>query len=190
MEFKVPVGISNHHVHLTKENYEYLFGKEIEKDRDVKQLGEYASTSFVNLIGPKGSISHVRVMGPLRNYNQVELSFSDAYTLGVNPPVRRSGNLENSESIIIEGENGKQIELTNACILAKTHIHMNTKDLEKYGVEDKELVEVSIDKERKGTILAEIKSGDHFVLELHVDRDEANAFLLESGEELVVHKIR
>ena len=183
MKYNVPVGISNHHVHLTEEIYRELFDSEIEKDRDILQGGEYASTSFVSLIGPKGVIEHVRVMGPLRNYNQVEISASDAFLLGVNPPVRQSGNLENAESITIEA-NGKTVELKNACILAENHIHMNEKDLEKYGVKNQEVVKVYINGLRKGVLYAHIKAGSRYVLEYHIDRDEANAFLLHNGEEL------
>ncbi len=187
MNFKVTVGISNRHVHLTKEVYEQLFSGEIEKDKDVKQTGEYASTSFVNLIGPKGKIEHVRVMGPLRDYNQVEIASSDAYLLGLHPPVRRSGNLKGSETVTVE-VNGVSIKLEESCILAKSHIHMNTFDLEKYGVKDTEIVKVLVDKERKGCFYAEIKAKENFVTEFHVDRDEANAFLLQNGEELTVEK--
>ena len=106
MEWKVPVGISNHHVHLTKETYEQLFHEKIEKLKDLKQTGEYASKQTVTIKGPKGEIEKVRILGPFRSYNQVEISNSDAFILGIKPPVRKSGDLENAEKITIIGENG------------------------------------------------------------------------------------
>ena len=87
---EIPVGISNRHVHLTKEDYNVLFGDiELVKERDLTQYGEFASTSYVNIITPKSKIDHVRVLGPIRSYTQVEISRTDAYTVGLNPPVRR-----------------------------------------------------------------------------------------------------
>ncbi len=188
MQFKVPVGISNHHVHLTKEVYEELFGKAIEKEKDILQGGEYASTSFVNLIGPHGKIEHVRVMGPYRKYNQVEISSSDAFLLGVNPPVCSSGVLNEAVDISIE-VNGIQKKLEKACILAENHIHMNLEDLKKYNVKNGERVKVSIRGKRWGDLYAHIKSSENYVLEFHIDRDEANAFLLHNGEELTVQTL-
>ncbi len=187
MNWKVPVGISNHHVHLTKETYEQLFCEKIEKLKDLKQTGEYASKQTVTIKGPKGEIEKVRILGPFRSYNQVEISNSDAFILGIKPPVRKSGDLENAEKITIIGENGS-IELQNSCIIAENHIHMDQKDLIKYQVEDNSLVKVLVEKTRKGCFFARIKASENGILEFHIDRDEANAFQIENEEELTVQK--
>lgn len=185
MNFKVNVGISNRHVHLTKEIYEQLFDKEIVRLKDLKQKGEFASDSFVTIKGPKGEISKVRVLGPFRNYNQVEVSKSDAFLLGIDPPVRKSGDLNNSSDITIISDKGK-VSLKSSCILAECHIHMNYEDLEKYNLVDNQLLEVVVDNDRKGILYARVKASSSGVLELHIDRDEANAFLLNNEEELTV----
>ncbi len=185
MTFKVPVGISNHHVHLTKEMYEKLFSTPCQKLKDLKQIGEFATDKTVTLVGPKGRIEKVRILAPFRNYNQVEILASDAHILGLNPPVRKSGDLENSETITLIGEDGS-VTLENACILAESHIHMNYDDLKVYGVSDDSLVRVKVDGKRKGEFYAHIKASENGFLEFHIDRDEANAFLLENNEELTV----
>ncbi len=183
MEYKVKIGVSNHHVHLTKETYEKLFDEPLEKDRDLSQIGEFASNRFVTLVNENNQIDHVRVVGPLRSYNQVEISKSEAVSLKINPPIRRSGDLKDASSITIVGPKGSVT--VNACVIAQRHIHMNFKDLEKYGVKDNQEVNVRIDNtERKGTLIANIKASDNGVLEMHIDRDEANAFLLSNQDEV------
>lgn len=187
MSFKVKTGISNRHVHLTEEVYYKLFDEELVNIRDLKQTGEFVSDKTVTIAGPKGTIEDVRILGPLRKYNQVEISHTDAFKLGVNPPVRRSGVLDNSETVTII-KNEKRIEVKNCCILAQAHIHMNFEDLKTYNVQDDEVVDVIIDKERKGIIKAHIKATEKGVLEFHIDRDEASAFLLNNEDELEVIK--
>lgn len=189
MDFLVPVGISNRHVHLTSEVYHELFDEEPNKILDLKQGGEFVTDKLVSIEGPNGRIDNVRVLGPMRKYNQVEISATDAYRLGLNPPVRRSGVLNDSESITVESSKRK-VFLANCCILAESHIHMNFEDLKKYGVEDNEVVDVIVDKQRKGIFKAHIKASSQGVLEFHVDRDEASAFLLENNELLEVCKNR
>lgn len=187
MKFKVKVGISNHHVHLTKETYEKLFQEEYEKLKDLKQTGEFATNKTISIEGPKGQIKNVRILGPFRNYNQVEISKSDAFILGLNPPVRKSGDLKDSETITLRSDKNT-ITLENSCILAENHIHMNYEDLKKYNVCDNEVVEVHMKGERKGILYAHVKASEKGVLEFHIDRDEANAFLLNNDEELEVTK--
>ena len=182
---KIKVSISNHHVHLTKEIYNKLFNKEMEKDFDVSQNNEYASTDYVTLKTSSGQIPHVRVMGPCRSYNQVEISASDAYVLGINPPVRKSGDLTNAESVYVMA-NGKEQLLPNCCILAQAHLHLNPSDAKKLNVVDNQMIDVVIDKERKGIIKAFVKVKDNGVMDLHLDRDEANAFLLKNGDEVEI----
>ena len=124
---KVNIGVSNRHVHLTQKVYNELFGDEITPDFFVHQKNEFASLHFVTLVGPKGKIEHVRVMGPCRDYNQVEIAKSDAILLGICPPVRDSGDLCGACDIIVEYK--KQVSLKECCILANTHLHMNLQEL-------------------------------------------------------------
>lgn len=187
MEYKVKVGISNKHVHLCKETYEKLFDEPLEKEKDLNQLGEFASKQFVELKTPFGQIKKVRIVGPLREYNQVELCPSDAFLLNINPPVRKSGDTNNSENINLIGPKG-EIALENVCIIAKRHVHINTKDLEKFHVKNNDFVRIQIDGPRSAILDAYIKASDNGFFEVHLDRDEANAFLLKNGEEVTLIK--
>ncbi len=182
---KVKIGISNRHVHLTKDVYEKLFSDDFKVDHFIKQEGEFVTDKVVCLKGPKGMIDNVKVLGPFRDYNQVEISQSDAYVLGLKPPVRKSGDLKGASDIILLA-NDKEVFLEEACILAKAHIHMNKEVALKYNVLDDQMVNVYFDKERSGMIHAFVKIKDNGVLELHVDRDEANCFLLSNGDEVEV----
>lgn len=181
---KVKVGVSARHLHICQEDLEYLFGSgyELKEERPLTQTGEYASTAKVTLKGEKGIIENVRILGPVRKYTQVEISKTDAYKLGLNPPVRNSGDLENSSPITI-CYNGKELRKESNCIIAARHIHMSTKDLFKLGFENNEIVKVKIGGE-KGGILDNVyvKAGDKYVLELHLDTDDANAHLINSGD--------
>ena len=188
MSFFVPVGISNHHVHLTQEVYEQLFDDDMVSVKPLKQRGEFASNLFVTLETEKGIIEDVRVLGPIRAYSQVEISSTDAYRLGLNPPVRKSGVLTEAVGITLKTNKGS-VYLPHACILAENHIHMSMEDLKTYNVLDNEVVKVQIDKERKGTFYAHIKASQNGVLEFHVDRDEGSAFLLSNGDVLEVNKL-
>lgn len=185
MEFQVKVGVSNRHVHLTREVYDMLFDEEPMKIADLHQTGEFVTNQVVRVEGKQGMIENVKVLGPFRTYNQVEISSSDAYKLGVCPPVRRSGDLEDSETVVLSTKKGK-VTLKNSCILAQCHIHMNKEDLDTYHVKDKQVVDVIIEGKRPGIMKAHIKVSDHGVLEFHVDRDEASAFCLENGQSLRV----
>lgn len=188
-KMKIKVGVSNRHVHLTKEVYFGLFGKsELEKSRDLDQPGQFASTSYVTIKKGDRQIEKVRVLGPFRNYNQVEISRTDAYKLKVNPPVRDSGDLEGSESITLIGPNGS-VDLSSGLILAKRHIHITPEDMHKYGFEGMKKVAVLI-KGEKGGIIDNVyfKVLDVASLALHLDTDEGNAFNLKTGDEVVLIK--
>ncbi len=185
MEYKIKVGISNHHVHLTKETYDLLFNEPLEKIKPLHQLGEFASNQFVTLKTEKNKIENVRIVGPFRTYNQVEILKSDAYLLGLNPPVRKSGDIKNSENITLVGPKG-EIYLENVCIISERHVHINSKEQEKYQVSDEQMVQVEVPGDRSALIDAHIKISDTGYYELHLDRDEANAFLLQDGDELTL----
>lgn len=178
---KVNIGISNRHVHLNKEHVAILFESELTKLRDLVQLGQYACNEVVTIKTSKGEINNVRVLGPVRNYTQVEISKTDAYKLGLNPPVRTSGDLKGSESITIIGPKG-EVTIEEGCIIANRHIHMNQETAHELGYINDQRVSVKIDT-IKGGILenVHIKITDDGVLEMHIDTDDANAFLVEKG---------
>jgi putative phosphotransacetylase len=181
----VRVGVSNRHVHLNEETYNKLFSASLEKVRDLSQLGEFVSDKMVSIKTDKGIIENVRVLGPLRSYNQVEISRTDAYKLGLNPPVRRSGVLSDSETVEIIGEAGS-VGVKNCCILAERHIHMNSEVASNLGVVDGELVRVIVPGDKACILFAHIKVSDNGVYELHIDFDDANSCGLKNGDEVEI----
>ena len=177
------IAISNRHIHLTKEIYEKLFDEPLSMKKPISQIGEFASNQTLTIKGPKGMIEKVRVMGPHRDYNQVEVSKSDAYILGLEPPVRESGDLEDSETItLITPKN--EITLENVCILAERHVHMNDKMAEELGLKNDDLVKLIINNDKGGEMEAFVKIKSNGFFEIHIDRDDANAFLLKTGDEV------
>ena len=182
---KINVGVSARHVHLTSEDLKILFGEnyELTKKVDLSQPGQYACNEQVTLIGMKGSIQRVRILGPERKQTQVEISKTDSFLLGINPPVRNSGDLSDAAEITIMGPNGKITK--NAAIIASRHIHATQKDAKKYGFEGKEFVSLKVNGE-KGGILKNVyvRIDDNFSYEAHLDTDDANAFLLKQGQEV------
>jgi len=183
---KVPVGVSNRHLHLSQEHLDILFGPgyQLRKLKDLKQYGQYAAEETVTLIGPKGKISNVRILGPLRKQSQVEVSRTDSYLLGIDPPIRDSGDLANSASLIIEGPRG-QVHLEEGVILAFRHIHFSLEDAKRFGVHDKQMVAVETGGTRS-LILENVLCRVHkdYRLEFHIDTDEANAAGLTTGMEV------
>ena len=182
------IAISNRHVHLTKEIYDKLFDEPISIKKPIGQIGEFASNQTLTIKGPKGTIERVRVMGPNRDYNQVEVSRSDAYVLGINPPVRESGDLEDSETITLITEKNA-ITLNNVCIQAERHIHMNEKKAEELGLKNDDLVKLIINNDKGGEMEAFVKIKSNGFYEIHIDYDDANAFLLKTGDEVEIKKI-
>lgn len=185
MKKKIKVGISNHHVHLTEKIYNLLFFTPMTKRNDLHQIGEFASNQVVTLKTEKAEIKNVRVLGPFRKYNQVEISRTDAKVLGINPPVRRSGNLTNSESITLIGEKGSII-LENCCIIAERHVHMNFSDAQKFCVKDGDTVKILVGGDKSCILFAKIKVSDNGFYELHLDFDDANAANLNNGDEVEI----
>lgn len=181
---KVTVGVSNRHVHLKKEDLQILFGDgyQLDKKKDLSQPGQFASTATVTLKTDKSIIENVRVLGPIRSYTQVEISRTDAYKLGLNPPVRNSGDLKDSESIILIGPKG-EVSLTEGCIIATRHIHILPEQINQYNLEGKEKVSVRLNGEKGGIIdNVYLKPSDNTFLELHLDTDDANAHLIKNGD--------
>ena len=173
----VPIGVSNHHVHLTEEDFQKLFpGQKIEMLKKLRQHADFAAKQTVDLIGPKGTIKHVRLMGPYRSHSQVEIARSENFTLGIDAPIRMSGDLDGTPSIKVRSPYA-EIEVQGV-IVDKRHIHMSLEDAKRFGVKlgDPMQVEVDGDGGRK-TIFDDVVASprEDFVLEMHIDTDEANA---------------
>ena len=180
---KVKIGVSARHVHLTKDDFKKLFGyDELTWLKDLTQPNEFASKETVSIITEKGRINNVRILGPFRDYTQVEISKTDAYSLKINPPIRKSGDLVSSEIVTMEHD-GNTIT-KECCIIATRHIHINTKDLKRYNLENGEVVKLRLDG-IKGGILNNvfIKASDNYTLEAHIDLDDANAHFINDKEE-------
>ncbi len=175
--FKVTIEGSGRHVHVTREHLDALFGEgfQLENKKFLSQPGEFASNSKVDLIGPKGTIKGVSILGPCRKATQVELSFSDVRILGINPPIRESGDVAGSAPITIVGPNGT-LELSEGAIIAKRHLHMTEADGEKYGIKDKEIVQIRVEGQR-ALIFDEVvaRVGPKYATYAHLDYDEINA---------------
>ena len=171
------VETSARHVHLTREAVDTLFGKghALTNKKDLSQPGQFACEEKVTVIGPKGALK-ASILGPERKANQVELSLTDARTIGLaGVPVRESGDIDGSIGCVIEGPCGK-IEISEGVIAAKRHIHMTPEDAEKLGVSDKEIVSVKLDTERALTFSnVVVRVNKNFALAMHIDTDEANA---------------
>ena len=180
----INVGVSNHHVHLNVNDMELLFGPgyQLKHLKDLTQLGQYACCEKVTLKTLKATIEGVRVLGPVRPYTQVEISKTDAYALGLNPPVRDSGDLVDSSPIKIIGPYGS-VNLNYGCIIANRHIHLNKQDLNRLGLNVDDIVQVKLDGPKGGIIdNVCLKVDDSYTFELHLDTDDANAHLLKQGD--------
>lgn len=187
----IPVGVSNRHIHLTKEDLETLYGEgyELTPLKDLSQPGQYACKELLTLIGPSlRPIENVRVLGPLRSKTQVEISATDSYLLKVKPPVRESGNIKGSAGIRIIGPKGV-VELDEGCIVANRHIHMSPKDAERFNVKDGDKVTVDVvGKRRTRWYDVQIRVSPDFNLEMHVDTDDANAAGIGNGSKVIIVK--
>jgi len=176
--FSIPVEISNHHVHLTRDSLDILYGEgyELTKLRDLSQPGEFASNEIVNLVGANMKvIEKVRILGPIREYTQAELSITDGYFLGLDLPTRISGNIEGSPTIIFIGPKGI-LTLSEGAIRAARHIHMTPKDAEYYQVKNGDRVKMEVSGGH-GVIYKDvvIRVSEKSKLAFHLDTDEANA---------------
>lgn len=186
--FRVPVGVSARHVHLTQEHIEILFGSGYELTKKKELMGgQYASNETVTIVGLKlRAIENVRVLGPARKGSQVEISATDAIKLGVKAPIRESGNTGGSAPIAVVGPKGV-VYLEEGCIVAMRHIHMSPKDAEVAGVVNGQEVSVQAENER-GTVFRHVKVrvDESFTLEMHIDTDEANACGIQTGDSVTI----
>jgi acetate kinase len=182
-EKNVSIEVSAHHVHLCRRDIEVIFGEKYELTRwsDLSQPGQFACEEAVDLVGPKGKVERVRVLGPLRNQTQVEISMTEEYRLGIKAPIRASGDLEGSPGLIIEGTEGT-CGIHQGVICALRHIHMSPEDALSFGLRDRDVVMVQIKGDRTltfGDVL--VRVDPDFRLSMHIDTDEANAAGIRTG---------
>ncbi len=185
---KFLVETSARHVHVSKETLETLFGKgfELTVKKELSQPGQYASEQRVTVVGPKKELANVSILGPCRNADQVELSASDARSIGIAAPVRESGDIAGSGACKLVGPCG-EVELKEGVIVAKRHIHVTPEDAEKLNVKDKEIVKVACGGEGRKLVFDDvvIRVSEKFATAMHIDTDESNACLGAKEGEIV-----
>lgn len=188
MGYKVPVGLSNKHLHLSAADLEKLFGAghELHPTKALKQPGQYACEEKVDIVGPKSTLKGIRVLGPVRPETQIELALTDARVLGVNIPVRESGKLAGTPGTKLVGPAG-EVELDHGVIAALRHIHLSAAQAEEAGVKDHQMVSVKVPGER-GMIFENvlIRAGEGHEREIHLDTDEGNAAGLSNDAEVEI----
>ncbi|MFL6585074.1 MAG: acetate/propionate family kinase [Chthoniobacterales bacterium] len=180
---QIPIEVSAHHIHLAQEDVEALFGPghKLTKSSDLSQPGQYACKEKLTIIGPKGRIERVRVLGPARKATQVEIAMTEQFKLGIQPPIRESGDIEGSPGCTLEGSAGS-VAIGNGVICALRHVHMTPADALRYGLKDKCSVRVRVPGDREllfGDV--RIRVDPNFALAMHIDTDEANAANLRTG---------
>lgn len=184
MKNQVLVETSARHVHVSKETLEVLFGKgyELTVKKMLSQPGQYAAAERVDVVGPKKTLAGVSILGPCRSADQVELSLTDARSIGLSVPIRESGDIAGSAGCKLVGPKG-EVELKEGVIAAKRHIHMTTADAAEFGVSDKEIVSVEIPNGERSLVLGDVvvRVRDDFALAMHIDTDESNAACAAPG---------
>lgn len=186
----IPIGVSARHLHLSKEHLRVLFGEDAEL-HPIKELmgGEYAAAERVTLVGTNlRVIENVRILGPVRSETQIEVSKTDAIRLGINPPIRESGDTKDSAPITLVGPKGA-LFLEEGCIVAKRHIHMSIDDAKTYGVSDNQVVSVQLGGARQGVFEnVQVRVRPNYTLEMHIDTDEANAVGVRTNDTVRIIK--
>ena len=186
------VEISAHHIHLTQEHVEALFGKghQLTKHADLSQPGQYACKEQLTIVGPKGRIERVRILGPARKYTQVEIAMTEQFKLGIHPPIRESGDVADTPGCVLESPNGS-VPIDRGVICALRHVHMSPEDALRYGVRDKSFVRVKIAGDRElvfGDVL--VRVDPTFKLAMHIDTDEGNAANVKTGAQGYIDAIQ
>ena len=181
---QIPIGVSNRHIHLTREHVDQLFGDNYDLNikKELSQPGEFAAEETVTIKTEKSEIAKVRILGPMRKLTQIEISKTDAFHLGIAPPIRPSGKIEGTPGITIIGPKG-EITIDQGVIIAERHIHMTPNEAKTYGVVDGQYVSVKVEGERElifHQVLIRVK--DTYALDMHIDTDEANAAGLKTGD--------
>lgn len=185
---QVPVGISVRHIHLSRGNVDRLFGRnyQLTPKKQLSQPGQYACEECLDVIGPKGELKKVRILGPERSASQIELAQTDCRNIGINAPVRSSGNTAGSPGVILRGPLG-EVAIPEGVIIADRHLHMSGEEAAAFGLKDGDHVSIQIDGEKPG-ILGNVlvRAGSSHRLDLHIDTDDGNAFLLKQGQMVTV----
>ena len=178
MENKIFIETSARHVHVTEETLEILFGKgaALTPKKELSQPGQYAAMERVDVVGPKRTLSGVSILGPVRKANQVEISLTDARSIGVAAPVRESGDVKGSAPCKLVGPAG-EVEITEGVIAAKRHIHLDPESAEKFGVSDGEVVSVKVPTDGRALVFGDVavRVSPRFAPAMHIDTDESNA---------------
>lgn len=186
--FRIPIGVSNRHVHVSRADLDRLYGKDyaLTHKSELGQPGQFAANETVTLQGPKGTFEHVRILGPVRSQSQVEISKTDSFRLGVKAPIALSGHLQGTPGITLIGPRGK-VDLPCGVIIAKRHIHMTPAQAAARHLKDGQIVDVETFGERRG-ILGDviIRVSDTAGLEMHIDVDEANACSLSNHDYVMI----
>lgn len=181
---KVPVGVSNRHIHVTQSDLETLFGKgySLKDMKSLSQPGQFAAEECVIIAGPKGSIEKVRILGPVRPETQIEISMTDSYKLGVKGVVKNSGDISGTPGCVVIGPKGTVI-LDKGVIVAARHVHMSTSEASQMGLKDLDLVSLKTSGSRSVTFNnVLVRVSDKFALDFHIDTDEANGAGLKNGD--------
>ncbi|NLD26287.1 MAG: phosphate propanoyltransferase [Acholeplasmataceae bacterium] len=178
MKDKILVETSARHVHVTEADLKILFGDDakLTVKKDLSQPGQYAAEERVTIVGPKKSQPNVSILGPCRKATQVEISATDARSLGIPIVIRESGNIAGTPGCTIIGPKG-QIEIKEGVIVAKRHIHLSTEEAKEYGLSDKQVVQVEVKNEERSLIFGDVvvRVRDDFAAAMHIDTDESNA---------------
>lgn len=186
--FRIPIGVSNRHVHVSRADLDRLYGKDyaLTHKSELGQPGQFAANETVTLQGPKGTFEHVRILGPVRSQSQVEISKTDSFRLGVKAPIALSGHLQGTPGITLIGPRGT-VDLPCGVIIAKRHIHMTPAQAAARHLKDGQIVDVETFGERRG-ILGDviIRVSDTAGLEMHIDVDEANACSLSNHDYIMI----
>ncbi len=184
MSKQVLVETSARHVHLSQEHLDVLFGKgyELTVKKELSQPGQYACTERVDVVGPKKTLAGVSILGPTRSSSQVELSLTDARSIGVTAPIRESGDIAGSGACKLVGPCG-EVELAEGVIAAKRHIHMTPADAAEFGVQDKDVVSVQVETAGRALTFGDVvvRVSEKFALAMHIDTDESNAACAAPG---------
>ena len=184
MANKVLVETSARHVHVTREALDILFGEgyELTVKKMLSQPGQYASAERIDVVGPKKTLSGVSILGPVRPETQVELSLTDARSIGIAAPVRESGQIAGSGACKLVGPKG-EVEISEGVIVAKRHIHMTKADAAEFGLSDKQIVSVKVDSADRSLIFGDVvvRVSDSYALAMHIDTDESNAAGMAPG---------
>ncbi len=184
MANQVLVETSARHAHVTREVLDILFGEgyELTVKKMLSQPGQYASAERIDVVGPKKTLSGVSILGPIRPETQVELSMTDARSIGVAAPVRESGQIAGSGACKLVGPKG-EVEIAEGVIVAKRHIHMTKADAAEFGVQDKQIVSVKVNSDGRSLIFGDVvvRVSDSYALAMHIDTDESNAAGMAPG---------